>query len=524
MAASAAGLALLFLFGVLAPAQVNVLTYHNDLARTGQSLSETQLTPANVNSAQFGKLFSYPVDGYVYAQPLYLSGVEIPGKGVHNVVFVATEHDSVYAFDADDGQANSAPLWQVSFLDPASGVTTVPYQNAFNCTQIIPEIGITGTPVIDPASSTLYVVAMTMETSGGSTTYAHRLHALDLATGAEQPGSPVLIEASVSGSGDRGSTVTFIPRNYKQRPGLLLLNGVVYTAWSSHCDAGTYHGWLIGYDATTLQQVFVYNNTPNGSQGSFWASGAAPSVDDQGNIYLISGNGTFDADRGGQNLGEAFIRLSTSPDGVSLADYFAPFNQLDLNRRDVDTGSSGALLLPDSAGSDAHPHLLVSAGKEGRIYLLDRDNLGHFQAGSDSQIVQSLPGAVGGLFSTPAYFNGVVYFSGAGDFLKAFPIADAAMAPAPSSRSATRFGGLGSVPAISADGAANGIVWVIESSGGGTLRAYDAGNLANELYNSGQNRTRDNLGSYVKFSTPTIVNGKVYAGTQNSLAVFGLMQ
>jgi uncharacterized protein (TIGR03437 family) len=513
---------LLVLAALLSPAaaQVSVLTYHNDLARTGQNLAETTLTPANVNMRQFGKLFSYPVDGYVYAQPLYMPAVAIPGKGTHNVVFVATEHDSVYAFDADSGL--STPLWQVSFLDSASGVTTVPYQNVFNCNQIVPEIGITGTPVIDAASGTLYVVAMTMEVSGGSTNYAHRLHALDLTTGAERLGSPVLIQASVPGTGDKGTTVTFIPKNYKSRPGVLLLNGVVYTSWSSHCDASTYHGWLMGYDAQTLSQVSVYNNTPNGSQGSFWASGAAPAVDGQGNIYLDAGNGTFDADSGGSDLGESFIKLSTSG-GLSVIDYFAPFNQLDLNRRDVDTGSSGTLLLPDSAGSPAHPHLLTSAGKEGRIYLLDRDNLGHFQDGSDSQIVQSLPGAVGGLFSIPAYFNGTVYFSGAGDNLKAFPIANAALATTPSSQSATKFGGLGAVPSVSANGATNGIVWVLESSSNGILRAYDAANLANELYDSGQNRARDALGSYVKFSTPTIANGKVYAGTQNSLAVFGLL-
>jgi uncharacterized protein (TIGR03437 family) len=503
-----------------AAAQVSVLTYHNDLARTGQNLAETTLTPANVNMRQFGKLFSYPVDGYVYAQPLYMPAVAIPGKGTHNVVFVATEHDSVYAFDADSGLID--PLWQVSFIDPASGVTTVPYQNAFNCTQIVPEIGITGTPVIDPASGTLYLVAMTMEVAGGVTSYAHRLHALDLTTGAERSGSPVLIQASVAGTGDKGSTVSFIPRNYKSRPGLLLLNGVVYTSWSSHCDAGTYHGWLMGYDAKTLTQVSVYNNTPNGSQGSFWASGAAPAVDAQGNIYLDAGNGTFDADTGGTNLGESFIKLSTSS-GLSVVDYFAPFNQLDLNRRDLDTGSSGTLLLPDSAGSPQHPHLLTSAGKEGRIYLLDRDNLGHFQAGSDSQIVQSLAGAVGGMFSIPAYFSGTVYFSGSGDNVKAFPIANAALASTPSSQSATKMGGLGSAPSISANGATNGIVWVTESSGGGILRAYDAANLANEIYDSGQNRARDALGSYVKFSTPTIANGKVYAGTQNSLAVYGLL-
>jgi uncharacterized protein (TIGR03437 family) len=502
-----------------ASAQVGVLTYHNDLARTGQNLAETTLSPSTVNQKQFGKLFSDSLDGQVYAQPLYMPGLAIPNQGTHNVVFVVTEHDSVYAFDADSA---ATPLWQVSFINPSAGVTTVPYQNALNCTQIVPEIGITGTPVIDPASNTLYVVAMTMETSGGSTSYVHRLHALDVATGAEQTGSPVVIQASVPGTGDHGTTVTFIPQNYKARPGLLLLNGVVYTSWSSHCDAGTYHGWIMGYDAKSLAQVTVYNVTPNGSQASFWASGAAPSVDADGNIYVVSGNGNFNADTGGPDLGESFIKLTTSG-GLAVADYFTPYNQLSLNDQDLDTGSSGALLLPDSAGSGAHPHLLTSAGKEGRIYLLDRDNMGKFQAGSDSQIVQSLAGAIGGMFSIPAYFNGSVYFSGAGDNLKAYSIANAALSAKPTSQSATKFDGLGSVPGVSANGAANGIVWALEGSGGGVLRAYDAGNLATELYDSNQNRARDGLGSYVKFSTPTIVNGKVYAGTANSLVVFGLI-
>ncbi len=503
-----------------AAAQVSVLTYHNDLARTGQNLAETTLSPANVNSKVFGKLFSYPVDGYVYAQPLYVPGVAIPGQGMRNVVYVATEHDSVYAFDADNG--NSAPLWQGSFINAAAGLTTVPYQNALGCTQIVPEIGITGTPVIDPASGTLYVAAMTMQVSGGATTYAHNLHALDMTTGAERPGSPVLMQATVPGTGEKGTTVTFKPQDYKSRPGLLLLNGVVYVSFSSHCDGGTYHGWIMGYDTVTLGQVSVYNNTPNGAMGSFWAAGGAPAVDSQGNMYVITGNGTFDVENGGVDLGESFIKLSTL-NGLAVADYFAPFNFQELNSQDLDTGSSGALLLPDSAGSPAHPHLLTSAGKEGRIYLLDRDNMGHYQPGSDSQIVQSLPGAIGGMFSTPAYFNGSVYYSGSGDNLKAFSIANAALSAAPTSQSTAKMGGLGSTPSVSANGAANGIVWVIESSGNGTLRAYDATNLANELYDSGQNKAPDGLGSYVKFSAPTIVNGKVYAGTQNSLAVYGLL-
>ncbi|MDQ6663866.1 MAG: hypothetical protein M3Z23_05695, partial [Acidobacteriota bacterium] len=438
----------------------------------------------------------------------------IPGKGVHDVVFVATEHDSVYAFDAtSNAGANAEPLWHVSFIDPAANITTVPQADVFNCGQIVPEIGITGTPVIDLASGTLYVVAMTKEPfpniSGPA--YAHRLHALDITTGAEK--RSVLVQASVAGTGEHGSTVAFIPRNYKQRPGLLLLNGVVYTAWSSHCDASTYHGWLIGYDARTLRQVSVYNSTPNGGQGSFWASGAAPAADASNNIYVISGNGTFDADNGGADLGESFIKLSTGGGGLSVADYFAPFNQADLNSKDLDTGSSGALLLPDEAGSSDHPHLLVSAGKEGRIYLLDRDNMGRFQAGSDSQIVQSLPRAVGGLFGIPAYFHNQVYFSGSGDALKAFRLSGGLLSTSAVSQSAVKFGFPGTVPSISANGNSDGIVWVADPSA--KLRAYDAADLTKELFSG-------SLGTYVKFSVPIIANGKVYAGTQDSLVVFGL--
>ena len=497
------------LLSATAHAQVHVLTYHNDLARTAQNLSETVLTRADVASDGFGKLSTLPVDGQVYAQPLYVSGLKVAGAA-HNVVFAATEHDSVYAFDADSG---GEPLWRVSFL--SAGVTTVPSSNT-GCGQITPEIGITGTPVIDLMAGTLYVVAMTLENG----TYAHRFHALDIASGAERPGSPVLIQATVPGTGEGGSTLTFKAKDYKERPGLLLLNGVVYTAWSSHCDIGKYHGWLMGYDAKTLQQVSVYNNTPNGNEGSFWAGGAAPAADAQGNIYLIAGNGTFDADRGGPDLGEAFIKLSTKGT-LALSDWFAPFNAAVLNSRDLDIGSSGALLLPEEVGSAAHPHLLVSAGKEGRIYLVDRDSMGRFQAADDSQISQSIVGAISPLFGIPAYFQGAVYFGGSGDSLKAFPIQNGQLSAGPSSQSAAKFGFPGSVPSISANGTADGIVWVLEPTGNGRLHAYDSRDLSKELFAS-NNKATNALGSYVKFSTPTVVNGHVYAGTQNSVVVYGL--
>ncbi|HTS30479.1 MAG TPA: PQQ-binding-like beta-propeller repeat protein [Bryobacteraceae bacterium] len=499
-------------------AQVNVLTYQYDNSRAGQNVQESVLIKSNVTVSQFGKLFSYPVDGYIYGQPLYLPNVTIPQKGVHDVVYVATENDSVYAFDADTNSgSNSGPLWQVNFLNPAAGVTAVPYQDT-GCSQITPELGITSTPVIDAQSGTIYVVAMTKETSGSTTSYVHRLHALDVATGAERPGSPVAIQAAVPGTGEGGATVVFRAKDYKQRAGLVLWNGTVYTAWASHCDIGQYHGWLIAYDAKTLTQTAVYNNTPDGNQASLWDGGAAPAVDNSGNLYVVGGNGSFTA--GSRNTGESYLKLSTSQ-GLTLADYFTPFNYAALNEGDLDVGSAGVALLPDEAGSSQRPHLMVGAGKEGRIYLLDRDNMGKVQVGSDSQIVQSLPGAVGELFGNPAYFNQAVYFCGSGDTLKAFSITNARMSASPVSQSSARFDFPGCVPTISANGAANGIVWALDPAG--TLHAFDASNLGNELYNSNQNQARDALGATVKFSVPTVVNGKVYAGTQAALVVYGLL-
>jgi hypothetical protein len=515
----------ILLLAVAAHAQVSVTTYHNSLDRSGQNLKETILTPANVNPAQFGKIFTRQLDGSVYAQPLYMPSVNIPGKGIHNVVFVATEGDSVYAFDADSNAGpNAAPLWHINLIDAAAGETAVSVADV-NCLSVAPQLGITGTPVIDPTTNTLYVVAST--TRNGSfpdSSFFHRLHALDAATGAERPGSPVVIDASAPGTGDGFSltTVKFHPYLYKNRAGLLLLDGVVYTSWASHCDTGSYHGWIIGYDARDLHQVAVFNDTPNAFQGSFWMGGAAPAADAEGNIYVISGNGIFNANAGGSDLGDSVIKLSSKA-GLAVKDYFTPFNQLYLDRADIDLGSSGALLLPDAAGSAVHPHLLVSAGKEGRIYLLDRDAMGQFRSGSDSQIVQSLEGAIGPLFGSPAYFNNTVYIIGANDALKAFPISEAHLSASPSSRSSQVFEDPGAVPTVSANDSVHGIVWLIENGSGGALRAYDASNLANELYNSQMNGSRDWLGPFVRFSVPTVANGKVYAGTANSLAVFGLL-
>ena len=506
-----APLAALLLSVLSLSGQVNVLTYHNDLSRTGQNLNETILTPSTLRAGEFGPLFSYPVDGQIYGQPLYMWGLNIAGKGVHNVVFVVTEHDSVYAFDADSNTGpNAAPLWQAVFINPAAGITSVPAAT-LGCQAIAPEVGITSTPVIDPNTGTLYVVAMTLDDFGQ--TYVHRLHALDVATGQEKSGSPVAIEASAPGTGDGSSTVTFKPGLYKERAGLLLLNGVVYTAWSSHCDSGNYHGWLIGYQAKTLERVAVYTSTPNWEAGSIWQSGAAPAADANGNIYIVTGNGTFDANRGGADLGDSVIKLSTGT-GLTVADYFTPFNAALLDVKDVDLGSSGALLLPDSAGTPQHPHLLVTGGKEGRVYMLDRDLLGHFSPDGDSQIVQSLPAAVSPVYGIPAYFNQTVFFSGQNDALKAFPISNGMLSQTPSSQTTGAIAGMGSVPSISANGLRDAIVWSIQSD---ALHAYDASNLANELYSG-------SFGSLIKFSTPTIANGKVYLGTENTVAVFGLLK
>jgi hypothetical protein len=491
---------------------VSVLTYHNDLARTGQNLNERRLTPASVSSGQFGPLFRYPVDGQVYAQPLYLPGVIVPGNGIHNVVFVATEHDSVYALDADNYIA--APLWHVSFLNPSQDVTAASATD-LECAAISPEVGITATPVIDLATGTLYVVAMTEE--GSSHNYVHRLHALDVTTGAEQPGSPVEIQASAPGHGDGNAIVRFKPWLYKERAGLLLLKGVVYTAWSSHCDSGNYHGWIIAYNAWgnvagSLQQTAVFTTTPDWDAGSFWQGGAAPAADANANIYVVAANGTFDANLGGSDLAESILKLSTGR-SLTVADYFTPYNAEALSYKDMDLGSSGALLLPDETGSAAHPHLLVTGSKSGTVYLVDRDQLGHFQPDADSQIVQSLSGAVGPLFGIPAYFNNMVYFSAAHDQVKAFSLRNGLLSLAPVSASSSTFAKLGTVPSISANGSANGILWTIDPDG--QLHAYDAADLKLQLY-------QGSIGSSVMFSTPTIANGKVYVGTRDSLMVFGL--
>jgi len=505
-----------------------ILTYHYDNSRAGAITNETTLTLLNVNPNNFGKLFTYDVDGYVYAQALVATNVSIPGQGVHNVLFVATEHDTVYAFDADNYVPT--PYWTNSFINPAAGIIPVPGGDAQG--NIVPEAGITATPVIDPATGTIYVEARTKETSGTTVRYVHRLHALSISTGLERTNfnSPVVITSTnYPGSGTPGSNdtdgaghVLWNPLREHCRPALLLANGLVYLAYASPGDHPPYYGWVFAYDAHTLAQSGVFNVAPNAGYGGIWMTGNGPAADDKGNIYLNTGNGSYDTNN---DYGDSYLKLNGT-NGLGLVDYFTPYNQASLNSGDIDVSSAGLLLLPDSAGSASHPHLLLGGSKANTIYLLDRDNLGRFNSSSDSQIVQSLPNAVGGMWSSPAYFNGIFYIIGNGDTLKSFAISNASIVTTPLARGPTSYGYPGATPAISANGTNDAIVWAIESdafgsSGPAVLRAYNATNVAQELYNSSQNLTRDNPGPAVEFTLPAVANGKVYVGAEYALSVFG---
>jgi hypothetical protein len=535
---------------LLAPraiAQTNVTTYHYDNSRTGQNTSETLLTPSNVNATQFGKVFSLAVDGAVYAQPLYVSNLTI-GGGTHNVVFVATEQDSVYAFDADSNTgANSSFLWRASLIDTAHGASfgaTPVSAPETGCDNLEPNIGITSTPVIDLATGTMYVEAKSKENG----IFVHRLHALDITTGFEKYPGPIVITATVNGTGDgsSGGQLTFggsseqgqaIALNQLNRPGLLLLNGTVYIAFASHCDNGPYHGWLFGYDAATFTNQSVFVTTPNGGLGGIWMSGAGLAADANGNIYLATGNGTFDTDKvPATELGDSILKVAPTNGTLSLLDYFTPFNQSDLSDRDADLGSGGVLLFPDQPGS--HPHELVEVGKDGIAYLVDRDqmtaNNNHYCNGctSNPQIVQELDSGLAGMWSMPAYWNNTVYFWASGDRLKAFPLNNGLLSVTPSSFSTTFFDFPGATPVVSSNGTSDGVVWAIDSSNNGiegsslapaVLHAYDASNVANELYNSAQApNNRDQAGDAVKFTVPVVVNGKVYIGTSSEVDVYGL--
>jgi hypothetical protein len=486
-----------------------VLTWHNDNARTGQNLQETILTPALVNSKSFGKVFSYSFQGQAYGQPLYVPNVSIPGQGTHNVVYVATEHDQLYAFDADGTE--SEPFWHVSFINPAKGITTVSTKHS-PCASLKPEVGITATPVIDPASGTLYVSVETDEKG----TIIQRLHALDISSGAEKFNGPVLIQGSFKGA-------TFDPSEI-QRTGLLLESGNVYLAWASLCDLHPYHGWVLAYNAQNLQQqTAIFSTTPNGHKGGIWQTGGGLASDGE-SIYFMTGDGTFDAHTGGANYGMSMLRMSIKGGALTVADYFTPFDWARRSAKDLDLGSGGVLLLPTQ--NRPHPEEIIGADKSGDIFLVDRQHMGKFHD-KTNDVVQQLHGAGKRYMSSPAYWQQNIYYAGVNDHLSMYSISDGLLSTSPISKSTTIFGPPGATPSISADGAHNAIVWVVEVylNAPGVLRAYDATNLTKELYSSDQAaKGRDKLGQATRFSVPTVANGTVYIATQTELDAYGLLQ
>jgi FG-GAP-like repeat len=512
---------------------VDVLTNRGNNARTGLNADETILTPTSVASSAFGLLYNRLVDGQVYAQPLYTANQLVTSNGqtrLANVLYVATEHDSLYAFDADTGTL----YWRTALLAP--GESPVSYQDVGYCGDLVPEIGITATPVIDRAAGpngTIFVLTFSKNSTG--TSFFHRLHAVDLSTGVDRM-TPVVIAASIQGN---GPATTFVPLQQRSRAGLLLLNGDIYTCWASYCDDAPYAGWIIGYRESDLSRVLVLNTDPNGSPASpdlpdgsgnaIWQSGNAPAVDAGGNIYVATGNGPFDTNLNGSGFptngdyGDSVLKLTSS---LSVSDYFTPFNQLDEAISDTDLGSGGPVVLPDIVDQNGtHQHLLVQIGKDSNLYLLNRDKLGEFNPSDNSQIYQELLSALpGGSWSSAAYFNGSIYCGSRGASNEGAPIlqfrfsAQAKLNTSPSSSTNTIFEYPGATPTISANGTANGIVWAYENAGLAILHAYDANNLATELFNS----SRWNIGAAVKFSVPTVCNGKVFVGTANSVAAFAL--
>jgi len=501
----------------------DVVTYKNDSARTGQNLTESVLTPSNVSSATFGLQRILAVDAKVDATPLYLSALTVQGAS-HNVVFAATEGDSVYAFDADSG----ALLWHVSLLGAGEAVVE---KLPAGCQQVAPTIGITATPVIDRDAGphgVLYVAAMSV--ASGSGNYHQRLHALDVTSGAELFGGPVDISATYP---TLGGVTRFDPLQYEERAALLLLNGTLYTSWTSHCDAFPYSGWIIAFNATTLARSAVLNVAPNsGGMGpAIWMSGGGPAADTAGNIYLLTANGVFEPTLDGNgfpdqgDFGNSFLKLSTAGGALAVSDYFTMYNEVDESNRDEDLGSGGIMLLPDLTDSGGTVrHLAVGAGKDGNMYVTDRDSMGRFN-NSGNQIWQELPNVLSsGIWSTPAYFNGAVYYGPSGGGLRAFTVKAARLSTTASSSTAVSFRYPGTSPAVSANGTSNAILWAHENTNPAVLHAYDAGNLAHELYNSSQAANgRDEFGPGNKFITPVIADGRVFIGTQSGVAVFGLL-
>ena len=508
-------------FAALSAQQVVTSQYDN--ARTGANLHETVLTPKNVNARQFGRLRSYAVDGPVYAQPLYLSDVEIPGKGRHNVLYVATEHDTVYAFDAD--RPGSAPLWQVSFLDAKRGSTPLRAEDV-HCPFIVPEIGITSTPVIDTHTGTLYVLARTViRHSFSDNEFMQHLHALAITTGVEKFGGPKLISASVPGKASDAvkGMVAFNPLRENPRASLLLVGNNVILTWASSCDVDPYHGWVMSYDSQTLAQKAVLNVTPDGSEGGIWASDTGPAADEQGNVFVPTGNGTFTRDAGGRDFGDSLLKLD--PATLAIRDFFTPSNQRKLSDEDNDLGSSGPTLLQQQPGS--HRHLLVQPGKDGTLYVIDRDRLGQFHSSSNEDI-QELK-FKDGFYGAVATWNGHVYAVASDDYLRDFVIAEDKLKPVTKATS-PHFANPGATPSVSADGNKNGIVWVIATrTWNGTdrpavLYAFDAAHIGVPIYSSAENAARDRASDATRFVIPVVQNGRVYFGTRETVEVYGLLR
>lgn len=513
----------LFLLNFAASTKPQVLTSQYDNQRTGATLIEKSLSPQNVNSSTFGKLGAFKVDGPVYAQPLYVPSVDVPGKGKHNLLFVATEHDSVYAFDAD--APDSQALWQVSLLDHKQDSSPVPAR-AVQCPFLQPEIGITATPVINIKTGTLYVLARSMVGHAfADNQYYQHLHALAITTGAEKFGGPKLITASVPGRGDGSANgqVAFDPLRQNPRASLLLLNGSVYLTWASSCDVAPYHGWVMAYDAHTLAQQAVLNVTPDGREGGIWAADTGPAADAAGSIFVPTGNGTFTAATGGRDYGDSVLKLVLQDGTLAVRDYFTPYDQARINDRDADVGSSGPLLLPDQPGP--HRHLLLQPTKYAVIYVLDRDQMGQYHNDGDA-IVQRISSHEG--YGAMAYWNGRGFFAASDDPLRAYAIANGKLTLSKSSE--MKFENPGATPSVSANGNQSGIVWVISSrvwngqDKPAVLYAFDAADISRPIYTSEQNTKRDRAAEATRFSIPVVVNGHVYFGTRSEVEVYGLLK
>lgn len=507
----------------ISSAQVTTSQYDN--YRTAATLHEKILNPRNVNVKKFGRLGAFAVDGPVYAQPLYVPGVEIPGKGTHDVLYVATEHDSVYAFDAD--HPGTQALWKVSFLDPARGIT-VPSEDDVQCPFIRPEVGITSTPVIDLSTGTLYVLARTkIRHRVSADDYFQHLHALAITTGVEKFGGPKLISAVVSGNG-RGSVngnIAFDPLKENPRAALLLAKGVLYLTWASSCDVDPYHGWVMAYDPQSLAQRAVLNVTPNGSEAGIWLSDTGPAADSDGNIYVPTGNGSFNASDGGRDYGDSILKLSLQGSSLAIRDYFTPHDQQRISDADADVGSSGPTLLPDQSGP--HRHLLLQPTKDSTIYVIDRDHMGQFHSGADALVeVLKIPG---GGYGAMAYWNGHAFFAASDDFLRGYSVSNGHLDAMASSNA--RFQNPGATPSVSANGNQDAIVWAIATktwNGADTRRAvlyaFDATRLGRPIYSSDENPQRDRADMATRFVIPVVVNGRVYFGTRTEVEVYGLLK